>query len=257
MPLREHLVELRRRLLKSALAIVAGAVVGWFLYDWLFVALQQPLKQVEADRGIVAGINFTDAISAFNLKLKLSIYLGVVVASPVWLYQLWAFVVPGLTRRERGYALAFASAATPLFMSGVYVAWLVFPNAIKFFADFAPAGSSILQSADSYFAFVTQLMLAFGVAFVIPLLLVALNLAGVVRARTLAKGWRLAVFFVFLFAALASPTPDAGSMLALAFPMVGLYVAAVVIALGVDRRRDRRAAQDPLANLSDDEASQL
>jgi sec-independent protein translocase protein TatC len=257
MPLREHLAELRRRLIRAVAAIALGAVLGWFLYDWLFQELQAPLKEIAAERGRLANINFGDLTSAFNLRLKLSFYLGVVVASPVWLYQTWAFIVPGLTRREKRYALGFVAAAVPLFLAGLGVAWLVLPNAVILLTDFAPAGSSNLVDADKYFTFVTRLMLVFGIAFVIPLLLVALNMAGMVRARTLLHGWRVAVFLVFLFAALASPSPDAGSMLALALPMTGLYFAAVGVSWLNDRRRDRKAGADPLANLADDEASPL
>lgn len=257
MPLREHLAELRRRLFVAGLAVSVGAVAGWFVYEDLFEALQRPLLEVGRERGISANINFSDLSSAFNLQLKLSIYLGLVIASPVWLYQLWAFVVPGLTRREKRYAMAFVAAAVPLFLGGIGVAWLVLPKAVTFFAEFVPEGSSIFTSADTYFTFVTRLMLAFAIAFVTPLLLVALNLAHVLPARTLVKGWRVAVFLCFLFAAFASPTPDAGTMLMLAFPMVALYLGAIGVAVLVDRHRARRAAADPMAGLADDEASPL
>lgn len=240
MPLREHLVELRRRLFKSALGIGAGAVVGWFVYDWLFQKLQEPLREVAAERGIPANINFSQIASSFNLHVKLAVYLGIVVACPIWLYQLWAFITPGLTTKERRYSLLFAGVASVLFIGGVGLAWLVLPNAVEFFAAFAPEETSLLLSADEYFTFVTRIILAFGIAFVLPLLLVGLNLAGLVSAVTLAKGWRIAVFTCFLFAAIASPAPDAGSMLALAFPMVALYVVALGVAWLVDRRRARR-----------------
>ena len=127
-----------------------------------------------------------------------------------------------------------------LFAGGIAIAWLVLPNAVTFFADFAPDGTSILPSADTYLTFVTRIMLAFGIAFVLPLFLVGLNLLGMISAMTMAKGWRIAVFLCFLFAAIASPTPDAGSMLALAFPMVALYMGAVGVAWLVDRRRAGR-----------------
>ncbi|MFN8076451.1 MAG: twin-arginine translocase subunit TatC [Kineosporiaceae bacterium] len=257
MPLREHLAELRRRLFVCGLAILAGSVGGWFAYGRLFDALQRPLLDVGRDRGINANINFSELSSAFNLQLKLSVYLGLVIASPVWLYQLWAFVVPGLTRREKRYALGFVAAAVPLFLSGIALAWLILPNAVTFFADFVPEGSSIFTSADTYFTFVTRLMLSFAVAFVVPLLLVALNLAHVLPSRTLVRGWRVAVFLCFLFAAIASPTPDAGTMLMLAFPMVALYLGAIGVAVLVDRRREKTRAADPLAQVGDDEASPL
>ena len=156
--------------------------------------------------------------------------------------------------------MAFVAAAVPLLFAGIFVAWLVLPNAVKFLTEFTPAGASNIIIADDYLTFVLRIMLAFGLAFVTPLLLVALNMAGLVSAVALAKAWRIAVFLCFLFAAVASPTPDAGSMLALAFPMVGLYMLAVGIAWFNDRRRRRRTA-DALGNvpddLPDDEASAL
>src|SRR6185503_7432154 len=128
---------------------------------------------------------------------------------------------------------------------------------VKFLTEFTPAGASNIIIADDYLTFVLRIMLAFGLAFVTPLLLIALNMAGLVSAVALAKAWRVAVFLCFLFAAVASPTPDAGSMLALAFPMVGLYMIAVGIAFLNDRRKARRAAAEGWGDLSDDEASPL
>jgi sec-independent protein translocase protein TatC len=257
MPLREHLRELRSRLMKSGLAIVLGAVVGWFLYDALVAQLTKPLLRVGTEHHTMASLTMSQVSSPFNLKIKISVYLGLAIASPVWLYQLWAFIVPGLTKREKRYALAFVAAAVPMFAAGLWLAWKVLPNAITFFGEFIPKGSVYLINADEYFTFVTQIFLAFGVAFVVPLLLVALNLVGVLSALALAKGWRIAVFLIFLFAAIASPSPDAGSMLALAFPMVGLYLIAVGICVLNDRRRRRRDLARGFGGPDDDTASPL
>lgn len=258
MPLREHLRELRNRLLKAGLGVLVGGVAGWFLYAPFFTAITRPLNDLNKDRkGADAAVIFNQVASPFNLQLRLAVTIGIVVASPIWLYQLWAFIVPGLTRREKRYAMVFVGAAVPLFLAGIGLAWKVLPNAVRFLTEFTPEGARNYISADDYLAFVTQIMLAFGVAFVVPLLLVALNMAGVVSALTLAKGWRVAVFLCFLFAAIASPTPDAGSMIALAFPMVGLYLVAVGIAWLTDRRRARRDAELGFGDLDDDEASPL
>jgi sec-independent protein translocase protein TatC len=258
MPLREHLRELRNRLLKAGLAIVVGAVAGWFLYPPVFDALMRPIYEIaKAHPDRFVSVNFAQVASPFNLRLKLSFYIGFVVSSPIWLYQLWAFIVPGLTRREKRYSLGFVAAAVPLFVAGLGLAWLVLPNAVRFLTEFTPEGGSNVIVADDYLTFVLRITLAFGIAFVTPLLLVALNMIGILPARTLAKGWRVAVFLCFLFAAIASPTPDAGSMLALAFPMVGLYMIAVGIAFLNDRRRARRAAAEGWGDLSDEEASPL
>jgi sec-independent protein translocase protein TatC len=254
MSLRDHLAELRKRLLKAGLAILAASAAGWFLFSPLVRTLQQPLNDIAAENGITAQLIYGDIMQAFNLHIRIAVYLGLVLASPVWLYQAWAFVVPGLTRKEKRRAMAFAAAGTPLFLAGIAIGWMVVPNAVRFFSGFAVPGTAVLPQADAYLDFVTRLLLVFGVAFLLPLVLVALNLAGVLPAKVMAKGWRLSVFAIFLFAAVAAPSADAGSMLALAFPMVGLYVAAVGIATLFDRRKARN---DPFAGLADDEASPL
>jgi sec-independent protein translocase protein TatC len=258
MPLREHLRELRNRLLKAGVAILVGAVIGWFLYPPVFEALMRPIYEIaRAHPDRFVSVNFAQVSSPFNLQLKLSFYIGFVISSPIWLYQLWAFIVPGLTRREKRYSLGFVAVAVPLFLTGLGLAWLVLPNAVRFLTEFTPKGGSNIIVADDYLTFVLRIMLAFGLAFVTPLLLVALNLVGILSARALAKGWRVAVFLCFLFAAIASPTPDAGSMLALAFPMVALYLIAVGIAFLNDRRKATRAAAEGWGDLSDEEASPL
>ena len=257
MPLREHLLELRSRLVRAGIAIILGAVAGWFLYPPVFDALMRPLYEIareHPDRFVK--VNFGQVASPFNLRLRLSFYLGFLVSSPIWLYQLWAFIVPGLTKREKRYSVSFVAAAVPLLLAGIGVAWLVLPNAVKFLTEFTPSGASNIIVADDYLTFVLRIMMAFGIAFVTPLLLVALNMAGLLSAVALAKAWRVAVFLCFLFAAIASPTPDAGSMLALAFPMVALYMLAVGIAWFNDRRRGRRA-REAFGDLADDEASPL
>lgn len=255
MPLREHIAELRNRLVKSGLGIGLGSVAGWFAYGWVFRSVQEPLQRIADERGITANINYSDVMQAFNLHLKVAVYLGVIIASPIWLYQLWAFVLPGLTKREKRHAMGFAAAGVPLFLAGIYLGWMVVPNAVGFFTEFAEPGTSVLPSAGEYLGFVTRLVMVFGIAFLIPLVLVALNMAGMMSARTMAKGWRVAVFLTFLFAAIASPTPDAGSMLALAIPMSGLYAMAVGISHLLDRRRARRGGA--FGNLSDDEVSEI
>lgn len=253
MPLREHLRELRRRLIFSVLAVTVGAAFAWFLYEPLFDAVQQPLADVSA-RGHRAELNFNRIGGAFNFKIKVTFFVGIILASPVWLYQLWAFIVPGLTRREKRYALGFVGVSAPLFLSGLYLAWLVLPNAVRFLTDFTPKTAVNYVDADEYLTFVTKILVAFGVAFLLPVVLVGLNLAGVLTARAMLSGWRMAVFLCFLFAAIASPSPDAWGVVALATPMVALYFVAVGIAWFIDRRRARA---HPFAGLSDDEASPL
>ncbi len=259
MPLKAHLIELRNRLFVAAIAVVACAVVGWYLYDVVVAALTAPLDTINADPGTdrEAALNYQGPTTAFDIQVKVSLWLGVMLASPVWIYQLWAFVTPGLTRRERWYAVAFMAAAVPLFLGGALLAWFVLPNAIVFLTGFTPEGQVNFIPADLYFSFVTRVLLAFGVAFLVPVVMVALNLAGLASARQLVKGWRVAIVICFVFAAIASPTPDITTMFALAGPMVLLYFGAVGIAAFSDWRRHRRAAAAGLSDLADDEAAPL
>jgi sec-independent protein translocase protein TatC len=257
MPLGEHFRELRRRVVVATLAIAVGAVVGWFLYQPFYEALQDPINEVAREKGVQAQINFPSMTSAFNLHVKLAAYIGIVLASPVWLYQIWAFITPGLTRRERRTSIGFVSAAVPMFLGGIALAWLILPNAVRILIDFTPDGGSNIISADDYFAFTTRLCFAFGIAFVVPLLLIALNMVGILSGAALGRQWRISVFLVFLFTAIASPSPDAGTLLLMAIPLVGLYVLTVGICLLNDRRRARRRNDDPVFGLGDDESSPL
>jgi sec-independent protein translocase protein TatC len=175
--------------------------------------------------------------------IQVSVFLGLIIASPVWLYQLWAFIVPGLHKKERRLALSFVAAAVPLFVGGVTLAWLVLPNAVRVLTDFTPSGGSNFISAQVYLSFVLRLLLAFGVAFLLPVVLFGLNLAGILRGEQLVKSWRITVFLVCLFAAMAAPGADAMSMFYLAGPMLALFFAAIGLCVLNDRRRDRRAAK--------------
>lgn len=240
MPLREHLRELRRRVGLAAAGVLVGAVVGWVLYTPVIEALQEPILALDRD-GLVA-LNFPGVATSFDIRVKVSLFLGVILSSPWWLLQLWLFVTPGLTRRERRYTLGFVGAGAPLFVAGTALAWAVLPNAVRILTEFTPSGGANLIDAQMYMSFVMRVLLAFGVAFVLPVLMVGLSFAGVVRARTWLAGWRWAVVLVFTFAAVASPTPDVVTMFVLALPMLALYFVAVGIAHLRERRRPGPAA---------------
>ncbi|GEL93528.1 Sec-independent protein translocase protein TatC [Cellulomonas composti] len=240
MPLREHLSELRRRIVLAALGVVAGATVGWFLYDRVFAALQEPLLSVAEERGSIVSVNFAGLITAVDMKFKVAFFIGVVLSSPWWLYQLWAFITPGLTRKERRYAYSFVAAALPLFWAGAAFAALVLPNAVRVLTEFTPEGATNLIDAQTYLSFVMRFILAFAVAFVLPVIMVALTFAGVVRARAWARGWRWAVLTAFVFSAVMTPTPDVLSMFVLAMPICVLYFVALGICVLHDRRVDRQ-----------------
>lgn len=263
MSLGDHLRELRRRVIWSLLGIVLGGVLGWFLYSWLLQRLTAPLNDIRAARHDHSiGLNFGGLTQPFSVQLKVSIFVGIIVSSPVWLYQIWAFIVPGLTKREKRTSLAFIGAAVPLFLAGCLLALRSMPRVVEVLYSFTPSGSFNFTNASDYLTFVTRFILAFGLAFLLPVLLVALNAAHVLPARVMLKGWRVAVMLIFLFAALMTPTPDAWTMLVLALPMVGLFYLAVGVAYLLDRRRAGARAKesgerDVPDDLPDDEASPL
>jgi sec-independent protein translocase protein TatC len=255
MPLREHLLELRRRVVRAAVAIIAGAVAGWFIYDPLLSELTEPIQRVAAENGRTAELNFPQVASSFDLKVKISIWLGIIVSSPVWIYQLWAFVTPGLTRKERRYAVLFVACAVPLFLAGIWLAWQFIPNAVRFLTSFTPEGGSNIIVAQDYLGFVMRLLLAFGIAFLLPVILVGLNFVNLVSGRAMVRSWRWVVVLCMTFAAIATPTPEITAMFMLALPMLALFVVAIGVALLNDRRRGRRA--DEFAELDEDTPSPL
>ncbi|WP_309108304.1 twin-arginine translocase subunit TatC [Arthrobacter sp.] len=243
MALLDHLKELRNRLFKSAIGVILGTIIGFLAYQPMLAALIKPIVDLNEKEGRQASLNFDGVASSFDLMIQVSVFLGLIVASPVWLYQLWAFIVPGLHKKERRLALSFVAAAVPLFVGGVVLAWLVLPNAVRVLTDFTPSGGSNFISAQVYLAFVLRLLLAFGIAFLLPVVLFGLNLAGIIKGQQLVKSWRITVFLVCLFAAMAAPGADAMSMFYLAGPMLALFFAAIGLCLLNDRRRDRKAAK--------------
>jgi sec-independent protein translocase protein TatC len=255
MSLGDHLRELRRRFLVAGAAIAIGSVLGWVEYDSLFNRIMAPLRKVAAERHGLVNINFGGITQPFTVQLQVALFVGVIVASPVWLYQVWGFIVPGLTKREKRTTVGFIGAAVPLFLGGCFIATQVVPRAVEILLGFTPKGAANLPDAALYLTFVMRFILAFGLAFLLPVFLVGLNVAHVLPARIMLKGWRVAVLLIFVFAAMMTPTPDAWTMLVLAMPMVGLFFAAVGVATILDRRRARREPQ--WAKIADDEASPL
>jgi sec-independent protein translocase protein TatC len=190
----------------------------------------------------------------FSLTLKVCLTAGLVASVPVWLYQLWAFVSPGLHKHERRYSLGFLAAGTPLFLAGVTCAYLLMPTTIEVLGSFTPIGAKQILPVDGYLNIATRMLLVFGMAFEFPLLLVMLNFGGVLTGKRMLGWWRGMVMGITIFAAVATPSADPISMLALAAPIWLLYFLAVGVSLLNDRRRRRR---NPDAGLSDEEASHL
>ncbi len=241
MSLGEHLLELRRRLFISAIALVVGAVGGWLLTDLFWDALREPVNRIAEARN--ATINYSGITTAFDIRLQLAVTIGLVIASPVWLYQIFAFLVPGLTAKERRYTLGFFFSAVPLFIGGCVAGWFVLPHIIELMASFVPPEDASLFDARYYLDFVLKLVLVTGVAFVLPVFLVILNFIGVLSAQAILKGWRVAILCITLFTAIATPAADVLSMFLLAIPMVFLYFAAAGVAYLHDRRAAARNRQ--------------
>ena len=255
MSLGDHLRELRKRIVVAGVAIIAGAVVGWLNYERVLGKLTEPLYELAKRRQGVVNINFTTMTDAFSIQLNVSIFVGLILASPVWLFQIWGFVVPGLTKKEKRVARLFIVASVPLFLAGCALAYLFLPHAVDVLLGFTPPGAYNLQQATDYLNFVLKLVLAFGLAFLLPVFMVALNLAHVLSAAAMLRGWRPMVMVIFVFAAVMTPTPDPWSMLFLALPIVALYFAAVGVCAILDRRRVE--SEPSWLSLPDDEASQL
>ncbi|WP_318245051.1 twin-arginine translocase subunit TatC [Brevibacterium gallinarum] len=240
MSLGGHLLELRNRVIICLIGLLLGGIVGWILYDPVLEILQTPIRQVAEQDGRDATLNFAGIASPFDLKIKVSLFLGIILTTPLWLYQLWAFIMPGLTKKEKLYALGFLAAAVPLFFIGAALAFFALPNAVRALMTFTPMGASNFVPAQDYFSFVMLIIVVFGIAFVLPVLMVGLNLVGILSADTIRRSWRWIVVLVFAFAAIATPSPDALSMFFLVVPMMLMFFLAWVICLLNDRKRKKR-----------------
>lgn len=240
MTLGGHLLEARKRLFRAALGIVVGVVLGFLLSDHVLEIIRTPILALAESRN--TSLNYSSISGAFELKMKIAIYAGLVFSSPVWLYQLFAFFLPGLKRTEKKYILGFFFSAVPLFLAGCATGFALFPHVVELLAGFASTDDSTILDASYYFDFVMKLVLAVGVAFVLPVFVVLLNFIGVLPGKTIVRGWRIVILAIVLFCAIATPAADIMSMFLLAVPMCALFVIAAAIALLHDRAALRRAA---------------
>ncbi|MCJ0870422.1 twin-arginine translocase subunit TatC [Streptomyces sp. AP-93] len=263
MPLVEHLRELRNRLMKAVLGVLVVTIVAAFFYKDLIDFMMKPiLDSVGCSNGVTeqrngspcAAMTVNGLIAPFSIALKVSLTAGLVLSAPVWLYQLWAFVAPGLHNNEKKYAVAFVAVGAPLFGAGAVLAYSVLPQTAVILLEFTPDNASNLLPVDDYLDLITRMVVVFGLAFELPLLLILLNVTGVLTATRLASWWRAMVLGITLFAAFATPTGDPLTMLALALPIVALYFVALLFCYLNDRRRARN---NPDAGLDDDEASEV
>ena len=244
MSLGGHVAELRRRLLIAAIALVAGMVVSFLVTDPIIHVLTEPIRAVADSRGDgFALLNFETVTSAFDLRLRIAFSIGILISAPIWLWQLWAFLVPGLSRNEVRYTVGFLAAAIPLFFAGCAAGLVMMPHIIEMMATFVPEQGAQFYTASYYYDFIFKLLIIVGISFVLPVFLVALNFAGVVSGRTIVKGWRVAVLVAATFAALATPAADVASMLILAGILVALFFAAALLSMLFDHRKAKRLAK--------------
>jgi len=261
MSLADHLYELRSRLVKALVGLLAGMILAFVFYPHIFAVLKAPYCSLESSSRTVGGtgcnlFQFT-VFEGFTVRLRVAILVGALFSAPVWLYQLWSFITPGLHRKERRWAVRFVAASVLLFAAGAAVAYYFLRHGLKFLLTIAGSGVEPVIGISSYLSFVTTMLVIFGVSFEFPLLVVMLNLAGVLSYERLRAWRRMEIFLVTVFAATATPTQDPFSMLGLAVPMWLLYEVALVIARAHDRGVARRAAQSPYAGLGVDEPSPL
>ncbi|ROQ40905.1 sec-independent protein translocase protein TatC [Frondihabitans sp. PhB188] len=242
MSLGQHFLELRKRLFFAAVAIALGSIAGWFLSEYVLDILRAPVETIAGDGHRLASLNFGNITGAFDLKLTITITVGIIISSPVWLYQIWAFIVPALVRKEKIYALGFLGAAIPLFLAGCCAGFFVLPHIVQVMTSFISQDDSSIIDAKTYYDFVLKLVLAVGVAFVLPVFLVLLNFVGVISHKSIIKSWRVAIILIVLFTAIVTPAADVISMLLLAVPMILLFLAACGVTYVHDLRAARRVA---------------
>jgi sec-independent protein translocase protein TatC len=256
MTLMEHVRELRNRLFWASIGLVIGLIVGFIVSQRVFHLLEEPYCSLTTSyvggkcKFLVLGVGDT-----LVLRLKIALWVGLIVGAPVWLYQLWAFIAPGLHRHERKWAYVFVAIAAPLFAAGAVMAFLVVGHSLNFIMSAGVLGEATQLEVTSYVGFVTSMILLFGVAFEFPLILLMLNFTGVTSAKRLLSWWRVVIFLSFAFAAVATPDPGPFGMTLLAACMSLLYFVAVGVSFINDRRRGR--GKEIYAGLDDDELSPL
>ena len=242
MPLLQHLAEFRNRVFRASIIISFGFIASWFFYNDIVAHLATPvcdLKLDQATGGDQCGALFVNGVlGPINLQIKVSLIVGLIITAPLWLYQLWAFIAPGLHKHEKLRAFYFLIAATPFFSGGVYLGYTILPIAIRVLFGFTPAQLQNLINFADYLDFVLRVILLFGLAFELPVFLVTLNLLGAVSGKTILRPWRMWIFGITFFVAAFTPSADPLTMLLLALPLIGFYFAAGGIALLNDRRRN-------------------
>jgi len=244
MPLLEHLREFRKRVVRAASAISLAAIIGWFFYNEIITKLAEPVCDLAAaqrtNSNTCGSLYISGVLGPLNLQIKVALLTGVILSAPIWLYQLWAFIAPALHRKEKRNSIFFFMAATPFFAAGTYLGYSILPVAIKVLFGFTPESLTNLVKFDDYLDFVMRAILLFGIAFELPVFLVTFNLIGFLSGVAILRPWRIWVFCIVLFVAGFTPSADPLSMIALAVPLILLYLLSGLFALWNDRRRAKK-----------------
>lgn len=245
MTIMEHLRELRTRLIISTIAFVIVSIVAFIFYEPIFDFLLKPLCKLGADKLGPQGCKLIQLkpLEGVQVRLKISVLAGIVFASPIWLYQLWAFIVPGLTDRERKLAIPFVVSSVTLFGVGATFAYLTLGPGLNFLIAIGGGSLTPFFQADTYISFVGLMVIAFGLTFELPLILLFLGLAGVISVAWLRKERKVAIILIAFLAAVVTPSQDPYTFLAMAIPLYGLYELTIVILRVVERRRGKREAK--------------
>ncbi|SOD97453.1 twin-arginine translocase subunit TatC [Blastococcus haudaquaticus] len=264
MSLVAHLTELRNRIFKALLALLVATAISFWWYEHglgefiraPYCGLDEELRYGGTDSG-GCGLLITDVFGGVFIRLKVAFLAGAVLSAPFWLYQLWAFVTPGLKRQEKRYGIGFVAVSSLLFALGAFLAYVSLAKGLELLLTLAGDGVVIALTAQDYIGFVLSLLVAFGVSFEVPLIAIALNLVGVLSHEVLARSRRWIFFLTIVFAAFVTPTQDPFTMLLMAGPMIVLFELAIQIARVVDKRRAKREAIEGFHDIGDDEASPL
>jgi sec-independent protein translocase protein TatC len=261
MPLMDHLRELRNRIIKAAIALIVAMIVALCFSSPLLNLIERPfcdatINGMTGCKQVGDQLAITGVFDSFFLRITVAFYIALVGTCPVWLYQLWAFIAPGLYRREKKWAYLFVGTAAPLFVAGAFLAYLVMDKGLGYLLGLAPHGTVLLPSYDTYLSYFTGMLVGFGIVFELPLLVVMLNVAGILTHERFRKWRRVMIFAIFLIAGIVNPSPDPATMLILGGVAVALTEVAEVFVYFNDKRRALRH-RSPYEDLADDELAPL
>lgn len=245
MSLIEHLTELRDRIIKVVIALVIGMLIAFLLYDPIFAILIDPYEEIANSRNTISGdgrLLQVDPLEGFGIRMKLALYGGIAIAMPVILWQLWRFVTPGLYAHEKRYAIPFVVSALLLFVMGAGLAYYTLPRALEFLIDIGGTDNFVTGFAPGkYFTLITYMMLAFGIGFEFPILLVFMQMVGIITPKQLSGARRYAIVGICVLVAVITPSGDPISMLMLSLPMIVFYELSILIGRLMERRRSVEA----------------